>query len=71
MFSYHESPTMSQPLTALIARLDEAFAWLDVHPPTHPAERSAAEALTKLRAVIDAGLPWVGPPPDAIRALGS
>lgn len=48
--------TMPQPLTALIARLDEAVAWLDVHPPARPAERSAAEALTNLRAVIDAGL---------------
>ena len=66
MFSYHDFPTMSQPLTALIARLDEAFAWLDVHPPTHPAERSAAEALAQLRAVIDAGL---GPTaPDAAGA---
>ncbi len=48
--------TMPQPLTALIARLDEAVAWLEVHPPAHTAERSAAEALTNLRAVLDAGL---------------
>jgi len=59
-------PFMSQPLTALIARLDEAFAWLDVHPPAHPAERAATEALANLRAVIDAGL---GPTaPDAAGA---
>lgn len=57
---------MTQPLTALIARLDEAFAWLDVHPPQHPAELSAAQALAGLRAVIDAGL---GPTaPDAAGA---
>ena len=48
--------TMPQPLTALIARLDEAVAWLEVHPPALPAERSAADALTNLRAVLDAGL---------------
>lgn len=47
---------MSQLLTALIARLDEAFAWLDVHPPTGPAERSVADALARMRAVIDEGL---------------
>ena len=58
--------SMSQPRTALIARLDEAFAWLDVHPPAHPAERAATEALANLRAVIDAGL---GPTaPDAAGA---
>lgn len=47
---------MTQPLTTLIARLDEASAWLEVHPPTHPATQAAADALAGLRAVIDAGL---------------
>lgn len=57
---------MSQPLTALIARLDEAVAWLEVHPPESPAVQSVAGALAALRSVIDAGL---GPTaPDAARA---
>ena len=47
---------MTPPLAALTARLDEAFAWLEVHPPAHPATRAAAGALTRLRAVVDAGL---------------
>lgn len=47
---------MTRPLSALIARLDEATAWLEVHRPAHPATRSAGEALSSLRAVIDAGL---------------
>ena len=47
---------MTQPLTNLIARLDEASAWVEVHPPVHPATRAAADALARLRAVIDAGL---------------
>ncbi len=45
----------TRPLAALTARLDEAFAWLEVHPPTLPAQRSVAEALAGIRAVIDAG----------------
>lgn len=47
---------MTQPLTALIARLDEAAAWLEVHQPVHPATRSAADALGHMRAAVDAGL---------------
>ena len=47
---------MTQPLTNLIARLDEASAWVQVHPPAHPATRAAADALAGLRTVIDAGL---------------
>lgn len=61
MFSYVNRtetarPPMTQPLTDLIARLDEASAWLEVHPPIHPATCSAAEALGRMRAAIDAGL---------------
>jgi hypothetical protein len=57
---------MTYPLTTLIARLDEAFAWLEVHPPAHPATRAVAEALGGMRAVIDAGFG-----PTAIEAAGT
>ncbi|MGI9161549.1 MAG: hypothetical protein ACR2JI_01310 [Mycobacterium sp.] len=46
---------MTQPLTNLIARLDEACAWLEVHPPVHPVTRRVAVALEDMRAVIDSG----------------
>lgn len=39
----------------LIARLDEAFAWLEVHPAEHPVTRRVADALADMRAVIDSG----------------
>lgn len=42
-------------LRALIARLDEASAWLEVHPAEHPVTRRVAEALKEMRAVIDTG----------------
>lgn len=42
-------------IQGLIARLDEAFAWLEVHPAEHPVTRRVAEALADMRAVIDAG----------------
>lgn len=42
-------------LQALIARLDQAFAWLEVHPAQHPVTRRVAEALAGMRAVIDSG----------------
>ena len=46
---------MTDQRAALTARLDQAFAWLEVHPPHHPAGRSVARALRDLRAVIDEG----------------
>ena len=57
---------MTYPLTTLIARLDEAFAWLEVHPPAHPTTLAVAEALGGMRAVIDAGFG-----PTAIEAAGT
>lgn len=56
---------MTHPLATLTARLDEAFAWLEVHPPGHSATRGVAAALAGIRAVIDAGF---GPTaPEAAR----
>ena len=56
---------MTHPLTTLVARIDEAFAWLDVHPPAHPATHAVADALAGIRHVIDAGF---GPTaPEAAR----
>lgn len=45
----------SERLQALIARLDQAFAWLEVHPAWHPVTRRVAEALAEMREVIDSG----------------
>ncbi|MGV1088620.1 MAG: hypothetical protein ACOYBX_11615, partial [Mycobacterium sp.] len=42
-------------IQGLIARLDEAFAWLEVHPAEHPVTRRVADALADMRAVIDSG----------------
>lgn len=47
---------MNASLAVLTARLDEAFAWLEVYPPVHPATRAVAAALDRLREVVDAGL---------------
>ena len=47
---------MTLPFASLTARLDEASAWLEVHPPSHPATRAVADSLARLRAVADAGL---------------
>jgi hypothetical protein len=42
-------------LRSVVSRIDEAFAWLAVHPPTDDAGHAAAAALASARAVLDLG----------------
>jgi len=65
----HIGPSPAAECYLNVARLLEAAASSGADA-IHPGYGFLAERATFADAVIDAGLTWIGPPPDAIRAMG-
>src|SRR5262245_50662302 len=66
-----ESLGQGPPLTTYLAipRILEA-ARASGAEAVHPGYGFLSESASFARAVLDAGLLWIGPPPDAIEAMG-